>query len=109
MRQLSILIAIAIAACSDSSASKLDPQPEPARNLVCERVAIGNPKAACVPEVSGGDAINTHRARVTLEKETVSCSINNQTLSVVCDGLFYVAPKQEAAKAAAPKSEPKKK
>ncbi len=90
------LLALALAACSTSSASKLDDKPAdpPPRNLVCERVAIGNPNAKCDAEVSGGDALNTHRARVTVEKNTVSCSINNQTLSVVCDGLFYQAAKQ---------------
>ena len=50
------LLSLALAACSDASGSKLDAQPT--RNLVCERVALLSPKAACVAEMSGVEPLN---------------------------------------------------
>lgn len=69
-------------------------KPEPApRNFVCERVsAEGNPKAICTPEVTTQDL---HRARVTIDGQTISCVLPAGANEAVCGHLFYQPPPPE--------------
>lgn len=46
------------------------------RNLVCERVALMNPDATCIPEMTGEGELHTHSARVTVGGVTHACAIN---------------------------------
>jgi hypothetical protein len=86
----------------------VDSVPAP-RNLVCERLAIENPKPPpCVPEVSGGDAVNTHRARITIDGQTVVCTVNNGQPAAVCTPMFMAVQKPEQAPSAAQKTPAKK-
>lgn len=91
-----ILLILALAACQRVES----PTPTAApRNFVCERVSIANPKATCVPELNDND---THSARVTVEGDTVSCTLKPMTsLAVVCGGMFVAPqPPQPAAEPA---------
>jgi hypothetical protein len=85
-----LLLLLTIAACQQAESSPTPVAP-PARNFICERVAISDPKAACTPELSGVGELATHTARVTVGGNTVSCAINAQQVAVVCGPLF-VAP-----------------
>jgi hypothetical protein len=84
------LTLIFLLACSGAST--------PPRNLVCERVALLSPDAACVPELSGTGALDTHTARVTLKGATaaVVCGLNAGQLSMAC-GTLETAPAQGSA------------
>lgn len=123
------LVLLALAACSTSNASKLDPQPV-ARNLVCERVALLNPSAKCVAEFTDSGEAHIHSARVTFEAKTQdgksaitvvrACGLTAAQLGMVCSELSAqpkpakqteAAPAPEAqvdAKPAAPPKDMKK-
>jgi hypothetical protein len=102
------LLLLALIACSDASGSKLDVPAQPARNLVCERWATLNPKATCVAEMSGYGDLNTHTARVTIEKDTVACALNAGQVSLVCASLVYQAPAEKPQPVTAPAPKAKK-
>lgn len=114
MKHLSIVIFLA--ACQASAApsqpaqpaqgSAAPPIPSLTRNLVCERLALENSKAPCVPEENGDDSLHTHRARVTIDGQTIVCALNSQQVSVVCGPMFM--PQQRAPEAEAPKAPAKK-
>lgn len=94
------LICLALTACNGANASKLDTPPTK-RNLVCERVAILNPKAECKPELSGEGDVVAHTARVSMQddkgnKATDVCALNAASVSMVCGPLLF-QPKQEQA------------
>lgn len=83
------LLALALAACNAASATT---QPG---NLVCSRIAIVNPKAACVPELTDVGERHTHTAIVSTDEGKVACALNDATLSLVCDALVF-QPKPES-------------
>jgi hypothetical protein len=88
------LLALALSACVASS--KAD---GPMRNLVCERFAILNPDAKCIPEMSDVGEVHVHTARVTIDKDTMSCGLNAGQLAMVC-GPLAVAPQPQHPPAA---------
>lgn len=91
MTRLSLIaLVLFAAACNAANGSKLDARP--ARNLVCERVALLNEKATCKPELSGEGPLVSHSARVTLSSpdgkpSTVVCGLNAGQLSMACGSL----------------------
>lgn len=101
MRTLILLCLLALAACSTSNASKLDPA---ARNLVCERIAVLNAKATCTPEFTDAGDAHIHTARVSFQVKgddgkpvTVvqACGIAAAQASMVCGDLLAQAAKAE--------------
>jgi hypothetical protein len=85
------------------------------RNLVCERVKLLSPDAACVAEMSGASDLNTHTARVTVgagkEAKVLVCGLNAGQLAMACSGLEVQAPaakQPEAPATAKPEAKAKK-
>lgn len=106
------LIVLALAACQAAqSAPTPTAQPAPVpRNFVCERVAIANPQAKCIAELSGVGDLSTHTARVDLGKDTLACAINAQQVGVVCGSLFVeVRPAPQPQQPQQPTPAPEKK
>lgn len=128
MSRLALIALFAfIAACSDSSAAKpqaaqapsaaLTPAPGPVpvqgnvslapRNLVCERLALENQKAPCVPEMTDAGEHHTHTARITLDGQVIVCALNDGQVSAVC-GPMFAAPAQQPAQQQPEKATKKK-
>jgi hypothetical protein len=110
------LFAFVSAACSNDSvldradAAPLKPaevKPEPPRNLICERVALENPKLQCTPELTDAGELHTHTARLLIDGQHVVCAVNSSQVSAVC-GPMFVAP-QQAPQAQQPQPKPKAK
>ncbi len=89
-----LLLALLLPACSTSEATAPAVQE---RNLVCERVKLLSPDAACVPEFSGASDLVTHTARVTVgagkEAKVLVCGLNAGQLAMACSGLEVQQPK----------------
>jgi hypothetical protein len=107
MKNLSLLLVVAIAACGQAQSAPTPAAPPAPRNFVCERVAIKNPTAKCEPEFTDVGELHAHTARVTLGSDTVTCGVNSGQLSVVCGDLFVAVQRAEQP-APAPSSPPKK-
>jgi hypothetical protein len=67
----------------------------PPRNLVCERLALENSKAPCVPELTDAGELHTHTARITIDGQVIVCALNSSQVSAVC-GPMFAAVRQEA-------------
>lgn len=106
---IALIISLALIACTHPQQATIPALPAPAkveapkaapppaeRNFVCERVAEeGNPKAKCTPEETGPEL---HRARVTIDGQTISCVLPAGANEAVCGHLFY-QPEQKTTDA----------
>lgn len=88
------LITVLVAACSGGS-SKLDAPPaSPPANLVCLRFTELNKDARCIPEMTDVGERHTHTALVSVKDNTLACTVDVLTVSMVC-GLPVVFPHQQ--------------
>lgn len=115
--EMRYLVLAILAACTTTTAApsthveaKPDAGVPTPRNFVCERVAVANPNATCTPELTDAGEHHTHSARVTIDKNVVSCIVNDAQVGVVCGPLFVeVRPAESAAPEATKQTKPTKK
>jgi hypothetical protein len=113
-----VLFVAACVACQADAAPPVASTPADAklnaptveRNLICERVALENPKLQCTPELTDAGELHTHTARLLIDGQHVVCAVNSSQVSAVC-GPMFVAPQQhqqpQPAKKPAPKAKAK--
>jgi hypothetical protein len=92
---------------SGSSQSAPLSVPPPPRNLVCERLALENSKAPCVPEMSDAGELHTHTARITIDGQVIVCALNSSQVSAVCGPMFAAVQQAQPQPAKAPKAKAK--
>jgi hypothetical protein len=108
MTRLALLVLfVFLGACSNDSildkadAAPIVPVPLPVakpRNFVCERLALENPKVPCEPELTDEGELHMHRARITIDGQTVVCGLPSNAISVGCGPMFVPAPAQPEVK-----------